>query len=296
MIEEELAFGVAGFRGEKSLNYYLEQLEKNGQLIFQALRLPHSKDDYFQMDVLIISLRYFVIIEAKNIAGTLFIDQNQMIRTLNGKEDSFPNPIQQVENQQYHFINYLNKHLEISLPNTSFVAMTNSSSIIKPNPQYRAVAQKVIRPNAIRQRVDSFSNSYPKDLISKKELQKLSRVLLKHHTVGDPDIMGYFSINKNEILTGSYCDTCNQCSIIRVQRQWKCSRCGIINKKAHIHALIDYCLLMGSTITNKQCRNFLQLSSSSIASKLLRSLNLPFTGEYKNRVYHLALKDLQKWL
>lgn len=159
-IEKELARRYAGYRGEQSLDYYIAQIPQKDMLIFQDLRLPLSKDSFFQLDVLLLSPQLFIILEAKNIGGTICIDENQLLRILDDKEESFTNPIQQVENQQYHLGNSINTHTNIKLPNTSFVVMTNSSAIIKPNPNYRAFAQKVIRPPAIRQRVDAFRRKY----------------------------------------------------------------------------------------------------------------------------------------
>ncbi|MEK3888476.1 nuclease-related domain-containing protein [Bacillus sp. FSL K6-3431] len=295
-IEEELARKYAGYRGEQALDYHVAQIPSKQHLIFQDLRLPLSKEVYFQIDLLLLSQRSFLILEEKNIAGTIFIDQNQMIRTIDEKEDSFPNPIQQVENQQYHFGNLLKNHSKFPLPNNSFVVMTNSSSIIKPNPDYRAVAQKVIRPAAIRQRVSGFYSGHEKELIENKELQKFSRQLIKSHIPSDPDIVGQFQIDKDEIMNGISCEKCCCLTVKKRQRNWKCAKCGHLSKNAHIQALIDYRLLIGSTITNSQCKNFLQLSSVSITSKLLRSLNLPGSGENKNRSYILSLSELQKMI
>lgn len=295
-IEEELARSYSGYRGEQALDYYVAQIPGKDHLIFQDLRLPFSKDYFFQIDLLLLTQRHFLILEAKNIAGTIFIDQNQLVRTIDDAKDSYPNPIHQAENQQYHFGNLIQNHTNLILPNTSFVVMTNSHSIIKPNPDYRAVAQKVIRPPVIRPRVSRFYSEYQKDIIEKKELQKLSRQLIKMHTPSDPHIIEQFQIEKNEILPGVFCEECEQRTIIRLQRRWRCTQCGKVDDIRFIHALVDYCLLMGPSITNQQCRSFLQLTSSSISSKLLRSLHLPYTGEYKNRAYHLSIKELQKWL
>ncbi|MBS4204485.1 nuclease-related domain-containing protein [Lederbergia citrea] len=292
-IEEELAMRYAGFRGEQALDYHIAQIPQKNHFIFQDLRLPLSKDSFFQIDILLLSQQYFIILEAKNIAGTIFIDQNQLLRTLDEKEDSYPNPIQQVENQQYNLDELIENHCKIKLPSTSFVAMTNPSSIIKPNPQYSAVAKNVIRPAAIRQRFGDVNNSYQKELIEKKEMQKLSRLLIGMHTPSDPDILKQFQIGKGEILTGIYCDQCNNLSMTKRQRVWDCTICSYTSKNAHIQALIDYRLLIGPTISCKQCSSFFQISSS-ISSKLLRSLNLNFFGEGKNRAYKLELEDLQK--
>lgn len=295
-IEEALAKSYSGYRGEQALDYYVAQIPGKEHLIFQDLRLPFSKEHSFQIDLLILTQQHFLILEAKNITGTIFIDRHQLVRTIDDKEDSYPNPIHQAENQQFHLNNLMKNYTNSLLPNTSFVVMTNSNAIIKPNPDYPAVAKKVIRPPVIRPKVSQFFNESKRDIFDKKELKKLSRQLIKMHTPSDPDIIGKFQIDRDDILPGVFCEECEQLSIIRLQRRWRCMQCGKIDEISYIRALIDYYLLKGSTITNKQCRTFLQLNSISIASKLLRSLHLPLQGEYKNREYYLSIKELQNRL
>jgi hypothetical protein len=78
----------------------------------------------------------------------------------------------------------------------------------------------------------------------------------------------------------------------RGRGRWICRECSVFSKDAHIESLDDYNLLINQSITNKELRNFLNLSSIHIASKLLISLNLPVTGETRNRSYNL--KSMKK--
>ncbi|MBS4216873.1 NERD domain-containing protein [Bacillus sp. FJAT-49711] len=296
LLQEELSKCYAGYRGEQSMDYYLAQLPQRNFLIFQDLRLPLSENAYFQIDILLITPSFFIIYEGKNISGHLYFDFNQLIRTLDEIEETFSDPIVQVQNQQYHLGNLLKKHFNKSLPNTSFVVVTNPSSKIEINSNYRTAFEKVIRNPAILQKTEHFSGKHHKEIFDKKELQKLSRILHKLHTPALPNVLEQFNITKDEILQGIYCEGCQSLTTARLQRKWQCTKCGIENTDAYIHALIDYFLLNGKKITNQQCRDFLQLPSNSISSKLLRSLNLSFEGNYRNRVYFLSLNDLQKRL
>ncbi len=295
-IREELVRSYAGYRGEESLDYYLAQLPPENYYIFQDLRIPISKDTYFQIDILLLSRRYFIIYEAKNMLGTLFFDFNQLVRTYEEKEEIFPDPIVQVQNQQYHLDNLLKKHLNKTVPNTSFVVVTNPSSKIEINSQNHLAKQKVIRNPAILPRFVTYSRQHPTDILDDRELQKITRLLLKFHTPSQPDILSQFQISIDEILPGLYCDRCMSLSIVKVDRTWKCQQCGIENDKAFIQAIMDYFLLIGATITNQQCRAFIQHSSIYVVSRLLRSLKLPYKGSTKGRAYQLSLHDLQKWL
>ncbi|PEJ59514.1 hypothetical protein CN692_04795 [Bacillus sp. AFS002410] len=72
--------------------------------------------------------------------------------------------------------------------------------------------------------------------------------------------------------------------------QWNCV-CSYKSIDAHKQALYDFAFLINETITNQQCREFLQLSSGSIASNLLKSLNLKQTGHKKGTKYLFRLED-----
>ncbi|MBW8351459.1 NERD domain-containing protein, partial [Bacillus sp. IITD106] len=105
LLQEELNISYAGYRGEQSMDYFLGQLPQNNYLIFQDLRIPLSENAYFQIDILLLTQSFFIIFEAKNISGHLYFDFNQLIRTLDDKEETFHDPIVQVQNQQYHLAN-----------------------------------------------------------------------------------------------------------------------------------------------------------------------------------------------
>ncbi|RST58191.1 NERD domain-containing protein [Siminovitchia terrae] len=296
-IEEELRFRKAGYRGELSLDYHLSQLPQNEHFIFHDLRLPLWNNTFFQIDALLLSRHYFTNYEAKNHTGTLTFEEQQMLQTYKGRTESYPNPITQAENQQYHLENLIRKKLDIILPGTSFVVVTNPSSIIKFDPQYEKIAsKKVIRAAAIRQNSELFWTKQQKQLISYADLQKISQLLLKLHTPSKPDILQEFRVDKSDIHPGVYCDKCKLLSFKRAFGTWKCNKCGFADKMTHVQALIDHLLLNGNTITNSQFRYFLQFDSVTVATHLLGSLNLPFEGTFKDRKYHLSLEALKKWI
>lgn len=100
-IEENLAKKMAGYRGEHSIDYPLSFLTFQNYFILHDLRLPHN-DYFFQIDTLLISPKFILMLEVKNIAGKLFFDQefHQLVRTLNDKEEVFPDPILQVKRHE----------------------------------------------------------------------------------------------------------------------------------------------------------------------------------------------------
>ncbi|MBS4201948.1 NERD domain-containing protein [Bacillus sp. FJAT-49732] len=294
-IVDELSRRWAGYRGEQSLDYYVESLLDGGKyVVFHDLRLPLAAEKCFQIDTLIISLSFFVILEGKNILGELFFDPNQLERILDDKVDIFPNPILQAENQQYFLSALLEKHSIPQVPNPSFVVITNPNSIIKPNPHYPAVSQKVIRPAAIRTNLEMVSHKFRNPILDKKDIQKITRLLLKLHTPDRPNVMERFQIRENELLRGMYCHACSRLSVERKGHSWVCNICSGEEKHGLINALIDYILLVDSKTTNGKFRDFVGIPSVHVASKILKSLNLTYKGDRRHRVYELNLNDLRK--
>lgn len=68
---------------------------------------------------------------------------------------------------------------------------------------------------------------------------------------------------------------------------WLCPKCKHQGKNDHIHALNDYYLLIGDTITNKQARDFLMLTSRTTMRDILYDLEYEKIGNLRGRKYKL---------
>ncbi|WP_277674518.1 nuclease-related domain-containing protein, partial [Piscibacillus halophilus] len=67
-IEESLRIVRIGDRGERSLDYYIELVSSNDLLVFYDLRLPRG-EHHFQMDTVLVTPRFVLLVEVKNISG-----------------------------------------------------------------------------------------------------------------------------------------------------------------------------------------------------------------------------------
>ncbi|MFC5363621.1 nuclease-related domain-containing protein [Peribacillus frigoritolerans] len=68
LIMNDLKKMEAGYKGECSIDFPLSFLEPKSYFIFHDLRLQ-DQSRFFQLDTLLISKKYALIIEVKNIAG-----------------------------------------------------------------------------------------------------------------------------------------------------------------------------------------------------------------------------------
>ncbi|WP_338751919.1 nuclease-related domain-containing protein [Bacillus sp. FJAT-52991] len=288
IIEDELAKSRAGHRGEQSIDYHLSFFPDD-HLILHNVRLA-SGDHFFQIDTLIICPNMIVILEVKNIAGTLFFDEafHQLIRTIEEKEEAFPDPILQVWRQQRQLESWLTSHKFPTIPIVPFVVISNPSTIIKNDPTHKIVRQTVIHASVIPFKFDRLHQMYKNQLLSLKETKKMSRLLIKHHQPYRPDLLRQLQISEKELLTGAKCEKCQHQPMQRNIGKWHCSRCNHYSIDAHIPALTDYALLHSPTITNKQFRDYFQIQSSAVAKRLLGAMNLEQSGNRRNRIYHLS--------
>ncbi|USK33696.1 NERD domain-containing protein [Bacillus sp. F19] len=290
-IEEEYAKNMAGYRGEQSIDYHLLPLLRKEFLVLHDIRLL-NKEYYFQLDIVILTRSYILILEVKNMSGTLCFDQTfkQLIRTINGREEAFPDPILQVRRQQKNLQTWLSEHNYPSMPLHSYIVISNPATILKTIPNYsETVLKKVIHAGSLQDKIHLLDNRYKDQLLTIKDLNKLSRQLIKHHSPNNPDLLQLFHLSKSDLITGVHCIKCFSIPMKKVSGSWVCKKCMFTSKEAYIASLNDYALLLGPTITNKEIRQFLRISSMSSASKLLTVLNLHHTGSYKNRKYQLPI-------
>jgi len=293
LIEEQLAKFRKGFDGEKSIDYFLRELSKNEYYIFHDLRLPYRDDKFAQIDVIILSSRFLLIIEVKNISGTLTFDPpfKQLIRVKDDKEEVFLDPLIQLKRHQ-KVVSSIVTTLSISqIPIETLVVITDPNAIIKSTTNSREIYGKVSRPFYLPQNINSFESKYKQDKLSKKDIQKISRYFLKKHTPLNLNVLSQFQIEISDIRTGVHCPKCNHLPLLKKshRNKWYCGVCDEVYRDAHLHALKDYALLINPYITNKECRKFLHLSSTQSTYRLLSKLQLERFGGTKGKKYYIKI-------
>ncbi|NMD70072.1 NERD domain-containing protein [Bacillus sp. DNRA2] len=288
ILEENRTNYMKGFRGEKQIDYYLEELKASDYLIFADLRLISNTNRAFQMDTLLISPYFFLIIESKHIAGTLIFekDSTQMIRELDGIKQGFTNPIVQVARHKVKLIDWLTKHKIPKVPIEDLVGIADRRTLIVTTHDNKQIYQKLIYADVILQKIRQFESIFTEKILTNRQIQQIKKLLLKSHTPVSPTILKKYNINPTELKKGIQCPECGQFHMTRETQNWYCAICKTYNRNAHIKAVEEYFLIFATEISNKQFREFVLLCSRNISKKLLLRMNLPTTGANKNRLYH----------
>lgn len=287
-IEEDYAIRMAGYRGEKSVDYYLKNLPETHYDIIHGLRLP-SENSFFQIDTLILSTSFAYILEIKNIAGILHFEKNlgQFLRITpeNQKKERFRNPIQQAKIQHAKLQKWLYQHGYRNFPVDYVVVNSNARTIITTDPGNEAILTKVCNSETIEDKIIQTTQRFHKECINHPQVKKLEQQLLHEHTEPEHSVKQLYNINSGEIPTGVQCPKCLFIPMSYHYGTWTCLNCNHQSKTAHIAAIQDYFHLIKPTITNIEMREFLHIQSPNVAKKFLHTLQLPSKGVNKGRIY-----------
>jgi len=290
-IQSEIARRKAGYRGELNLDYHLSFLpSSNKYTIIKDIRMEEQK--VFQIDTLLLSPNFSLIIDAKNFAGTLHIDPytNQLIQKKGQNEDGFSNPILQTIRQQKLFKDWLQKVKFDAFPVEYLVAFHEGTSIFKTDLMDKRLFNRIIYAENILRKLEQFERNHQTVKMDEKKIRKLKKLILHHNKPAISHILEQYDISMLELITGVQCPTCQTFGMKRVSGSWKCGNCHTTSKNAHVKAIEEF-LLLNHSITNQQCRYFLHLSSSDTAYRLLEKLHLPYFGENKCRNYFFNLDN-----
>lgn len=276
----------AGYKGELELDFHLSFLPDEDFHIFQDLRLPiHGR--FFQIDTLVLSPFFILIIESKNIYGTLYFDprSKQLFRTFDGIKEGFPDPLMQVKRQQLQLQRWMKQFMVKTCPILYLVAIGHPGTIVETTPENGHIFEKVLHAEHIPDQVLDYSVSFPAQNLTAYQIRKLSDLLLSQHTPVTYDILEVYQISQDELIQGIPCAKCKGYPMKRLHAKWYCPLCNLTSSDAHVQTILDH-LLLQRTLTNRECRKLLALDSSHTTKRILQSMNLPVKGSGKGRVYH----------
>lgn len=275
------------YKGEKAIEFPLSFLPNEEYHILHDLRLPDT-NGYFQIDILLISPYVTIIIEVKNVYGTVIYDgMGQTIRLAEDIEQGFKNPVKQVHLQYLRLKRWLNRNSLPSFPLERLVVYSNPSTIIKNINNNKDIANIVIQKESLLSRIENYSKLYKTAHLTRGQINKIVHKLISAHCPVDDDVLKKYAISANELLRGVICPKCRKFAMKRIYGKWKCQHCHFKSKNAHLQALSDYKMLVSHLINNRQARDFLQLTSPYTTKRLLQKEGFTKIGNTSGRLYEL---------
>lgn len=279
----------AGIGGEEILHRAFRQNKFNHEYeIVHDLHLDANSK--FQIDTVYFTPSYLIVLEMKNIAGKVRFEMNprQMIRTLlNGQIDAFDCPGIQLEKNVMLLKEWLFDR-GFDLPVYGAVVFARSSTIFENEPPF-----KVLFPSELPVYLRKIHQ--PGKEMDSGTFQMLARELVESHIVFNPfPVCKTYKIESKQILTGVECKQCLELGMKKVKKGWICSQCGFIDRHAHREAIIEWFMLFGGELTNRECRRFLGIDNMQTATRILNDMNLKKVGRFKSQTYSLDLIEYFK--
>ncbi|WP_174615105.1 nuclease-related domain-containing protein [Virgibacillus ihumii] len=288
-IGNKLRNELTGFRGEQALTFPLGLLPETDYGILHNPRLEDSNSNFFEIDVLLLSQCYILLLESKNWYGILLFDEDKQVIRIgdSGVEEGLPNPIPQVKLQAHRLRKWLNEHDFPQIPILYFVVISFPSTIIKPMYPHRPIPETVIHSNLLHFNIQRLNSQFQTLVVDKSGINKLSSLILEKHTDPDIDVLNKFHVEKDELIRGVICPNCNAVPMVLDNGNWHCSSCNFSSRDAHLLSLSDRKLLIGDRITNREAREFLIVNSQHQIKRLLMRGQYRFIGDKNKRIYIL---------
>src|SRR5699024_9864224 len=193
----------------------LSTLSLHDALPIYYVRLP-DEYGYFQLDFLLLSHHFFLIMEVKNIhLNMIFDNMGQAFRNRDGEVELFENPVEQVNLQHIRLLNWLRKYNFPPVPIEKIVVYSRDDTYLRNIANDKVISAIVMHRDKVIPKIKSFMKKYQSPLISETELMELSYQLLKEQKDEADDGMNKFNISYNDLVKGVFCTKCGTFPIMR---------------------------------------------------------------------------------
>ena len=284
MLKSQYSSRFGGLAGEEKVDQIFQNYKFSmNHRIFNGISLTSSTN--FQIDSLFITPSYAIVIETKNLAGSIKVKNNppQLIQTLdNGDIRSYVSPVLQVQSNMELLQDWFHSR-NISLPIYGVVIL----AFPKKDVELFDTDIQFLYPAGI----PSYIRSLPTTphLLDEKNFSLLIDDLTHSDKEYIPKpICTTYSIKKSDIFTGVACPSCCFLGMSKYKGGWRCPACTQKSSQAHVQAIRDWFLLFGDKITNRECREFLNITQPHAATRILKSMEMHTEGEKRNRTYSLT--------
>jgi len=273
----------AGYAGESKVDRYLESIDFPERVhIFTDLQLSINPKFDIQIDTLILTPSYALILEIKNIAGTLNYISNppHFECTYEDKKSIVIDcPIMQINNNRNGLDTWLERN-GFPIRSTGRIVMANNKTSVKNAPTDMPIMYAKHLPLYFRTKENG------KVHLTDHQFSALAEKLGRSQQQYNPyPLSERYRIDKSHIQKGIICSLCSS-KVDRVNHMvWVCTACQLKSIQPFTEGLKDWFMIMKSTISNEECRDFFQLKDKYAANYVLKSLPLKRVGKSRASIY-----------
>lgn len=266
----------AGFGGEEHVDKILLRSRLHAVLVGD-LQLA---DRLCQIDTLVVTNHFVLILEVKNFSGMLTFheDRFQMVQTTReGNRFGYNSPVTQVWNAREELRAILSE-AGIPLPVYGAIVLPYSSTLIDRMPGEFPVVYGYS--------LNRFISTLPRTgrTLPPKETAQL---LISHHQpFPKMDFQEVYKYDPRRIKRGVLCPLCGRTCERRSERMHVCRSCNAPVDDGYRRALDDWFDFVSPEISNTECREFLGLKDKHAAKYLLNRLELRKKGNVRSTCYY----------
>ncbi|WP_411953962.1 nuclease-related domain-containing protein [Alkalibacillus sp. S2W] len=282
-IQDQYHRELAGYLGEKALQYYFSLLRYKPVLTLFGLRAK-AFTHYFQIDALLITRQFLLIVESKHTKGVITEnDAKQMIQHADGNTKSLQHPLHQADIQRRQLQTFLMNHHLDQLPIYTCATFTHPEVIIDmPNQP-----NNLFTHHYLLQFIYDLLEENPTQIISSKQAQTIGQCLVENHAPQNRHLAIEWNIKEHDLIHGPFCPRCSKMVMNRKHGTWFCPSCQLYDKHAHTDALRDLLIYhQYPEFSNQVVKNWLNIDSPHVCKRLLASYDR--TGEKRLTKYNLS--------
>ena len=282
-ITKKMAMISAGISGEAKLEKVFENY-----LFLDEVYIMHDLSFYStghaQVDCLVITPKFGLILEVKNIAGemTFLSGTGQISRVLeNGQIDHFESPMVQLDRNSDLLFDWL-RMTGVHMPILGAVVLPKATQKVNVQLNDYPVLFPGVVPSFIKRLIKNHS------IIEPNCAKEIAERLVREHQEFNPfPICSRWHVDVACLKKGVFCTSCRGGMMVRQLRTWVCQTCLHKDPNAHKQAIKEWFMLVGGELTNKTCREFLKIESHQLASRMLGEMNLKINGHGKSTRYQM---------
>lgn len=287
VFHEEFYRLQAGLSGEMKLKNQLADYPfKSEHCILYNLECINERGFSHQIDALLITPHFVLLLEVKQISGQLFYKQavHEFSRkTSNGLEENLRNPFDQIFRHKLFIEEVLRQH-QLSIPVLNLVVISNYRARIDTSLE----KMPILHLSGLPAHLENLYQLYPPTPISPFAIQDIFLKLKQ-------PLPARRQITKDRLKPGIFCTNCDSKQAMYYHHgYWHCLDCKAKSITVLLDALSDYRLLISERLSNRTFRQYTGMNCRHAAGRILQKLNLQKTG-YSRSVIYIIPEEI-KWI
>ncbi|XKH49619.1 NERD domain-containing protein [Chryseomicrobium palamuruense] len=285
-IESQLKNIKTGERGESKVFRYLEEVTfKEPPMILRNFIAQVHVRRVIQIDLVIITRRYILLIEVKNIAGHIKFNSvpAQLIRTLpETPPQAFDCPFTQLDRNLNGFSTLFP---DLQLPIYTALVWANASATFDFSSQPPHTFITLKRLPLFVQQLEQLPLVLPDNEV--KKLQQ--KIITKTQFFQEVPFSKRYRIERTELLEGLFCPTCHS-ALKRFVRTWVCKVCNVKAHELIALNILSQFAIHGPVLSISEIRKQLPEIGADAIRKVLLQAGYAAEGNTNARVYRKKIE------